>query len=171
MASKKKTSKKTTTKTTSKTRIKITNNPPTKNKNSNTTHTNHHTYTWHVGKDCQMPFDTPMTFPTWLLEVTGFALTRSHLRMLIQLATARYTETMKSVIPTDEFPRLRRNAWCFLGFYIAIGVAIALGATWLWWFLVLPTLLGRSVMLLFTLIQHVEMADQGWGLLFLWCSA
>lgn len=25
------------------------------------THTNHHTYTWHVGKDSQMPFDTPVT--------------------------------------------------------------------------------------------------------------
>jgi len=123
------------------------------------THTNHHTYTWHVGKDSQMPFDTPMTFPNWLVEVSGFALTRSHFRILIQLATARYTKTMKSVIPADEFPRLRRNAWCFLGFYIAIGIAIALGATWLWWFLVLPTLLGRSVMLLMTLIQHVEMAE------------
>lgn len=123
------------------------------------THTNHHTYTWHVGKDSQMPFDTPMTFPNWLLEASGIRLTRSHLCILIQLATARYTETMKSVIPADEFPRLRRNAWFFLGFYFAIGIAIALGATWLWWFLVLPTLLGRSVMLLFTLIQHVEMAE------------
>ena len=66
---------------------------------------------------------------------------------------------MKSVVPADELPRLRRNAWCFLGFYVAIGVAIGSGATWLWWFLVLPTLLGRTVMLLFTVIQHVEMAE------------
>ena len=100
-----------------------------------------------------------MTFPIWLDEVSGFGLIRSHFRILTQLAAARYTETMKSVIPADEFPRLRRNAWCFLGFYVAIGVAIGSGATWLWWFLVLPTLLGRTVMLLFTVIQHVEMAE------------
>ncbi len=30
------------------------------------THANHHTYTWHVGKDSQMPFDTPMDFRGWL---------------------------------------------------------------------------------------------------------
>ncbi|RZO13916.1 MAG: hypothetical protein EVB04_07500 [Candidatus Thioglobus sp.] len=122
------------------------------------THTNHHTYTWHVGKDSQIS-DIPMTFPIWLDEVSGFGLIRSHFRILTKLAAARYTETMKSVIPADEFPRLRRNAWCFLGFYVAIGVAIGSGATWLWWFLVLPTLLGRTVMLLFTVIQHVEMAE------------
>ena len=122
------------------------------------THTNHHTYTWHVGKDSQIS-DIPMTFPIWLDEVSGFGLSRSHFRILTQLAAARYRETMKSVIPADEFSRLRRNAWCFLGFYVAIGVAIGLGATWLWWFLVLPTLLGRTVMLLFTVIQHVEMAE------------
>jgi fatty acid desaturase len=123
------------------------------------THTNHHTYTWHVGKDSQMPFDTPMTFPIWLAEVSGFALTRSHVRILAQLASGHYTDTMKSVIPEDEFPRLRRNAWCFIGIYCAIGIALSLGATYLWWFLILPTLLGRSVMLFMTLIQHVEMAE------------
>ena len=123
------------------------------------THTNHHTYTWHVGKDSQMPFDTPMNLQIWLAEVSGIALMRSHLRILTQLAAGRYTDTMKSVIPQDEFPRLRRNAWYFIAFYCTLGMALALGATWLWWFLVLPTLLGRSVMLLFTLIQHVEMAE------------
>ena len=123
------------------------------------THTNHHTYTWHAGKDSQMPFDTPMTFPAWLAEISGFALTRFHILSLIQLATGRYTDTMKSVIPQDEFPRLQRNAWCFIGVYGAIGVAIGLGVSELWWFLVLPTLLGRPVMLLITLTQHVEMAE------------
>ena len=40
------------------------------------THTNHHTYTWHVGKDSQMPFDTPMTLAVWIMEISGFSLTR-----------------------------------------------------------------------------------------------
>ncbi len=32
------------------------------------TYTNHRTFTWHVGKDSQMPFDTPMDFKGWFLE-------------------------------------------------------------------------------------------------------
>ena len=54
---------------------------------------------------------------------------------------------------------MTRNAWVFIAVYAAIGVAIALGVHWLAWFLVLPRLLGAPVMLLFTLIQHVEMAE------------
>ena len=123
------------------------------------THTNHHTYTWHVGKDSQMPFDTPMTFAAWLAEVSGVALLHFHMTTLFRLAVGHYTEVMRSVIPTDEFPRIRRNTWIFIGVYVAIAAAIAFGFTQLWWFLVLPCLLGRPVMLLFTLIQHVEMAE------------
>ena len=123
------------------------------------THTNHHTYTWHVGKDSQMPFDTPMTLPVWIMEISGFSLTRFHIHRLIQLATGHYPETLRSVVPENEFPRLRWNARCFLGIYISVGAAISFGETWLWWFLVLPVLLGRPVVLLMTLIQHVEMAE------------
>jgi len=123
------------------------------------THTNHHTYTWHVGKDSQMPFDTPMTLAVWIMEISGFSLTRFHIHRLIQLAGGHYPETLRSVVPENEFPRLRWNARSFLGIYIAIGVAIGFGATWLWWFLILPTLLGRPIVLLMTLIQHVEMAE------------
>ena len=61
------------------------------------THTNHHTFTWHVGKDSQMPFDTPMAFGGWLAEMSGIALLRFHVRVLCQLAVGRYTDTMKSV--------------------------------------------------------------------------
>ena len=114
------------------------------------THTNHHTYTWHVGKDSQMPFDTPMTLAVWIMEISGFSLTRFHIHRLIQLAAGHYTETLRSVVPEDEFPRLRRNARCFLGIYISVGAAISFGETWLWWFLVLPALLGRPVVLLMT---------------------
>ena len=81
------------------------------------THTNHHTYTWHVGKDSQMPFDTPVTLRVWLLEITGIALTYFHLLTLLRLVSGRYTEIMKWVIPQNEFPRIRRNAFIFVGIY------------------------------------------------------
>ena len=123
------------------------------------THTNHHTFTWHVGKDSQMPFDTPMALGGWLAEVSGFGLMRFHATVMLCLASGRYSDMMKRVAPEDELRKMRRNAWIFLAVYAAIGLAIALGVHWLLWFLVLPRLLGAPVMLLFTLVQHVEMAE------------
>ena len=123
------------------------------------THTNHHTYTWHVGKDVQMPFDTPMAFGGWLLEISGLVLTHFHVVTLLRLVSGRYTKEMKSVIPDNEFPRIRRNAWIFILVYLCIVVAIILGFSQLLWYLVIPMILGRPVMLLFTLIQHVEMQE------------
>lgn len=123
------------------------------------THTNHHTYTWHVDKDSQMPFDTPVTLRVWLIEISSWALMHFHLVTLYRLTSGRYTEVMKWVIPNDEFPRIRRNAWVFIAIYSAIAVAIALGVSELWWFLVIPILLGNIVVVAFGLIQHVEMAE------------
>lgn len=129
------------------------------------THTNHHTYTWHVGKDSQMPFDTPVTLRVWLLEMAGLALTYFHFLTMYRLAAGRYTDVMKWVIPNDEFPRIRRNAWIFIGVYAAIAAAIALGADFLWWFLIIPWLLGRIPVVAFGLIQHVEMAENASSIL------
>jgi len=98
------------------------------------THTNHHTFTWHVGKDSQMPFDTPMTFGGWLTEVSGFALLRFHVRVLLRLAARRYTGVMKGVTPAGELPRMTRNARIFLAVYAGIGAGAAAGVTWPLWF-------------------------------------
>lgn len=123
------------------------------------THTNHHTYTWHVGKDSQMPFDTPMTLGGWLTEATGYASLHFAVVTLFRLTFGQNTEVMKTVIPADEISRVRRNAWIFLSIYILIGILIVLGVDKLLWFLVIPILLGRSAMILMGLIQHVEMAE------------
>ncbi len=69
------------------------------------THTNHHTFTWHVGKDSQMPFDTPMTLGGWLAEVSGFGLMRLHATVMLPLASGRYSDMMKMVAPEDELLR------------------------------------------------------------------
>ncbi|MDD9979829.1 MAG: fatty acid desaturase [Gammaproteobacteria bacterium] len=123
------------------------------------THTNHHTFTWHVGKDSQMPFDTPMAFGGWLAEISGFSLLRFHLRVMGQLAAGRPSDTMKSVAPAGELPRMVRNARIFLAVYAGVGAVLAAGVLWPLWFLVLPRVLGAPVMLLFTLLQHVEMEE------------
>ena len=123
------------------------------------THTNHHSFTWYVGKDSQMPFDTPMALGGWLAEVSGFVLLCYHATVMLRLAAGRYTGVMRMVTPDGELPKMKRNARIFLAIYAATGAAIASGIYWPLWFLVLPRLLGAPAMLLFTLIQHVEMQE------------
>ncbi len=123
------------------------------------THTNHHTHTWHVGKDSQMPFDTPMGFDGWLTEITGFGLLRFHMQVFWHLAISHYTDTMKMVTPENEFAKMTRNARIMLAIYALIAVAPFVGIWWPIWFIVIPRIMGAPVMLLFTLIQHVELQE------------
>ena len=123
------------------------------------THHNHHSHTWHVDLDSQMPFDTPMTLRGWLLEASGIALLMFHARVLFALATRRYTATMQAVIPETKLPVATRNARIMLSIYLGIAALAVAGISWPLWFIVIPRLLGAPVMLLFTLIQHVEMAE------------
>ena len=123
------------------------------------THTNHHTHTWHVGKDSQMPFDTPMGFGGWLTEITGFGLLRFHVQVFLHLATKRYTDTMRTAAPVREFPAMTRNARVMLAIYALIAAAPFAGIWWPIWLLVVPRVLGAPVMLLFTLVQHVELQE------------
>lgn len=129
------------------------------------THTNHHSFTWHVGKDSQMPFDTPMDLKGWLLEASGLALLRFQAGVFWHLATRRYTNTMTMVAPPAALAKMTRNAHLFLLGYLVIALLIFSGQSWLLWYLVLPRLLGAPVMLLFTLIQHVELKENAASIL------
>ncbi|MEO0371240.1 MAG: hypothetical protein AAF231_07265 [Pseudomonadota bacterium] len=72
--------------------------------------TSHHSFTWHVDHDAQMPFDTPMVFHGWLAEITGFGSARLHLWAFRHISTQRYTPMMRDVIPETEFDRITLNA-------------------------------------------------------------
>ena len=123
------------------------------------THTNHHTHTWHVGLDSQMPFDTPLDLKGWLYDISGLSVHRFQVRVLWQLATRRYTKLMREVSPEAELPKMTRNARIFCLVYLGAAASIAAGVPWLLWFYVLPRLLGGPVMLMFNIIQHAEMQE------------
>ena len=129
------------------------------------THTNHHTFTWHVGKDSQMPFDTPMSFRGWLGEFTSAGLLWFHIKVLWQLSTKNYTEMMRVVVPDNELPKMTRNARTFVVSYGTCAVLIASGYLWPLWFIILPRLIAAPVMLLFTLVQHVELQENSWSVI------
>ena len=123
------------------------------------THTNHHTHTWHVGLDSQMPFDTPLDLKGWLYDVSGLSVHRFQFRVLWQLATRRYTKLMLQVAPQAELPKMTRNARLFGLVYLGLAALIAAGYWWPLWFYVLPRLLGAPIMLMFNIIQHAEMQE------------
>jgi fatty acid desaturase len=123
------------------------------------THTNHHTFTWHVGKDSQMPFDTPMTLAGWVTEITGFGLLRFHLMAMWQVALGRPSRILRDVTPAGELPKMIRNARIFIAIYALIAGLVLAGVYAPLWFVVLPRLFGAPVMLLFTLTQHVELEE------------
>ena len=123
------------------------------------THTNHHTYTWHVGLDSQMPFDTPLDFKGWIFDVSGLSVLRFQFRVLWQLSTKRYTKLMREVSPEAELPKMTRNARIFSFVYLAVAGLIAAGFAWPLWFYVLPRLIGGPIMLMFNIIQHAEMQE------------
>ena len=60
------------------------------------THTNHHTHTWYVGLDSQMPFNTPLTLKGWLYDLSGLSIHRFQFRVLWQLASKQYTPLMRA---------------------------------------------------------------------------
>jgi fatty acid desaturase len=122
-------------------------------------HASHHTYTWFNGLDAQMPYQTPMTFSGWLLEVTGIAYFIWIARIMLANARGSFSARIKSFTPASELPKLKWGARGLLLIYAAITAAILLGADFLFWYLVLPRILGNPVLFLYTIIQHVDMEE------------
>ena len=72
-------------------------------------HASHHTYTWFNGLDAQMPYQTPMTFSGWLLEVTGIAyfiwITRIMLAATI-VGDAPASSIIRDLLKHDDLVKL-----------------------------------------------------------------
>ena len=122
-------------------------------------HTRHHTYTWHVDKDSQMPFDTPMTLSGWLFEISGVALVIYEAKVFARNALGKFSPQTLGFTPENTLGKLKWGARACILIYATLAVLLALGETWVWTYLLLPRLLGGPVMLLFTLLQHVELKE------------
>ncbi len=106
-----------------------------------------------------MPFDTPMTFKGWLLETSGIGYFIWITRIMIINARGAFSDQVKSFTPESELPKLKWGARGLLLIYAAITAVILLGADFLFWYLMLPRILGNPVLFLYTIIQHVDMEE------------
>jgi fatty acid desaturase len=122
-------------------------------------HTSHHTKTWHVGEDGQMPFDTPMTFGGWLYEQSGLPLFWYEGKIIIAHAFGIVGSEARRYTPEGEVPKLVWGARAFLLGYVLIAAAIFAGQTWLLIYFVIPRVLGGPAMQFFTTIQHAELQE------------
>jgi fatty acid desaturase len=122
-------------------------------------HARHHTYTWIRGRDAQMPFNTPLTFKGWLLEVSGIGQYLYDARHMVLNALGRFDPEVRDFTPASELPKLKWEARVFLAVYLAAAAAIASGGLWVLTYLVVPRLVGGVVMQLYTIIQHAEMEE------------
>lgn len=122
-------------------------------------HTSHHTKTWHVGDDAQMPFDTPMTFGGWLSEQSGLLLFWYEGKIIVAHAFGIVGSEARRYTPEGEIRRLILGARLFLVGYVLVGAAIAAGQTWLLIYFVIPRVLGGPAMQFFTTIQHAELQE------------
>ncbi|MEO1192766.1 MAG: fatty acid desaturase [Pseudomonadota bacterium] len=123
------------------------------------THAVHHSNTWHPGKDPQMPFATPMSFKGWVWEISGLGIVTYSARVLITSAFGRPGPDERAAVPESEMGRLIRNARIFLGVYLGLALLAVLGQWWVVTFLLLPRLAGGPAMQIFTITQHVELAE------------
>jgi fatty acid desaturase len=122
-------------------------------------HTRHHSYTWIRGRDSQMPFATPMTFSGWLLEVPGLGLILTEVPIFLRNALGLFSEEVRDFAPESEFPKLKWGARACLAIYGTLAAIVVAGHWWPVTFLLIPRLVGGPVMLLFTLLQHVELEE------------
>ncbi|WP_420732238.1 fatty acid desaturase [Hwanghaeella sp. 1Z406] len=122
-------------------------------------HTSHHTNTWHIGKDGQMPFDTPMSFSGWAWELTGIPTLWYEGKIIVLHSFRKFSPTILSYTPENELGRLTWSARAYLILYILI---IGLSVTWLpefLVFLIIPRLVGGIALQVYTVLQHVELEE------------
>lgn len=122
-------------------------------------HTSHHTHTWHVGLDGQMPFDLPMTFGGWLLEVSGVALIWYEVKLFVMLGLGRFSREVRRYTPESELGKLAWSARGCLAVYGALAAVVASGYMWPLVYFFIPRLVGGVTMQLFTVLQHAELAE------------
>ncbi len=122
-------------------------------------HTSHHTYTMHVGKDGQMPFDLPMSISEWLLELSQFAFYWYEIKLFVLNALGRFSPLVRQYTPESELPKLKWGARACLAVYALLIACIAAGYMWPLIFVIIPRIVGAPAMQLFTILQHAELSE------------
>jgi fatty acid desaturase len=120
-------------------------------------HCDHHTWTHRTGQDPEQIL-LPQTVWGYVLYISSMPYWWTKFLEITRHGVGRLTDTEKRFIPVVARPRVYLEARVMLTLYVALVVASAsLQRTELFWYWVLPVLLGEPVMRAIRMTEHVGM--------------
>ncbi len=118
-------------------------------------HYNHHRHTQDPELDPELAKFTPMKFKSWFWRVTGLPNWLEQWQVLYAHARGRVSEAECRFIEKHKHAMIIREARLHLAGYASLLILSGLfNSSFLWWFWILPLLLGQPVLRLFLLAEH-----------------
>jgi fatty acid desaturase len=115
-------------------------------------HYAHHRHTQNPKLDPELVDKTPYTRRSWLLHVSGLPIWHSNIRSIYRHAMGAVDEAY--IKESDQSKIIAEARW-HLGIYLTIfSLSLVFNNNWLWWYWVLPSLLGQPFLRLFLLAEH-----------------
>lgn len=123
-------------------------------------HARHHSATWYLGFDSQMPYRNPVTLGHYIKETTGLLSLIESFKQLCRFAAGRLLDSERSVIPEA---RVRQVVWGSRAFLLGYASVAAIAVVTHSWFIVVAfpgaRLAGGWIVNLFINSQHMCMAE------------
>ena len=115
-------------------------------------HYAHHRHTQNPELDPELIVKKPDTRRSWLWHVSGLPLWRNNIRLIYRHAMGIVGE---AYLDKQDHAKIINEARWHLGAYLAILILSLLYSTdWVWWYWILPSLLGQPLLRLFLLAEH-----------------
>ena len=115
-------------------------------------HYAHHRHTQNPELDPELIVNKPDTRRSWLWHVSGLPLWRNNIRLIYRHAMGIVDE---AYLDEQDYVKIITEARWHLGAYLVILILSLLYSTdWVWWYWVLPSLLGQPFLRLFLLAEH-----------------
>jgi fatty acid desaturase len=117
-------------------------------------HYAHHRHTQNPELDPELIVNKPDTRRSWLWHVSGLPLWRNNIRLIYRHAMGIVDE---AYLDEQDHAKIITEARWHLGAYLVILILSLLYSTdWVWWYWVLPSLLGQPFLRLFLLAEHSD---------------
>ena len=117
-------------------------------------HYGHHRYTQDPERDPEMLGKKPQTVVQWALRVSGLPVWREHVSTLWRHALGKIDES-EGFIEAHKHPAIILEARIHVAAYaLLLLLSLLFSNAFVWWYWILPLLLGQPMLRLFLLAEH-----------------
>ena len=117
-------------------------------------HYGHHRYTQDPQRDPELSGEKPQSVAQWALRVSGLPVWREHVTTLWRHALGRIDES-EAFIEAHKYPAIILEARIHVaGYLLVLLISLLLSSGFIWWYWILPLLLGQPMLRLFLLAEH-----------------